>query len=395
MKSWSHDDVMEASIYLQFLIDDYCSQNALQMSDEGFKERMTQDITELISEEWLLWQICMEDDFEDIYSFVEDEIDVFFECNGYIPDRISCKYTCRSNSSDLQARIAHLKGLSQPSQHTKEWYAFRSESLTASNIYKAFGSLAQKNSLIYEKCFKEDKRGQAEAEKKVHIPNLHNPRMFGQRYESLSLAFYESQFQTKVDIFGCLSHAHIPFLAASPDGINVSGERFGRLLEIKNIVNREMTGIPSNAYWIQMQIQMEVCDLDACDFVETKFVEMERDEWMHMKDDSFCGIILYFLLHSGEGVYVYSPADLQKECVDEWIQKEIATKKEIEYETFFWKLEKMTCELVERNRLWFSQALPILEEIWSTILTERTEGYAHRAPKQKESTSLFSFHTHS
>lgn len=67
-------------------------------------------------------------------------------------------------------------------------------------------------------------------------------------------------------------------MGASPDGINVdvNSERYGRMLEIKNIVNREINGIPKKEYWVQMQMQMEVCDLDECDFLETKFVEYEN-----------------------------------------------------------------------------------------------------------------------
>lgn len=36
------------------------------------------------------------------------------------------------------------------------------------------------------------------------------------------------------------------FLGASPDGINIepNSEKYGVMLEIKNIVNREITGIP-------------------------------------------------------------------------------------------------------------------------------------------------------
>ena len=45
------------------------------------------------------------------------------------------------------------------------------------------------------------------------------------------------------------------------------------MLEVKNIYNREIRGIPKEEYWIQMQIQMETCDLDICDFLETRFLE--------------------------------------------------------------------------------------------------------------------------
>ena len=35
----------------------------------------------------------------------------------------------------------------------------------------------------------------------------------------------------------------------------------------------KLDGIPKKEYWIQMQLQMEVCDLDECDFLETRFIE--------------------------------------------------------------------------------------------------------------------------
>jgi hypothetical protein len=41
------------------------------------------------------------------------------------------------------------------------------------------------------------------------------------------------------------------------------------MVEIK-IYTTERYGIPTDNYWIQMQFQMEVCDLDECDFFETR-----------------------------------------------------------------------------------------------------------------------------
>ena len=55
-------------------------------------------------------------------------------------------------------------------------------------------------------------------------------------------------------------------------------DRYGRMLEIKNIVNRDITGIPKKAYWVQMQLQMEVCDLEECDFLETRFKEYDNEQ---------------------------------------------------------------------------------------------------------------------
>lgn len=107
--------------------------------------------------------------------------------------------------------------------------------------------------------------------------NPNSPLHWGQKYEPLSVLLYEHIYHTKVGEFGCIQHETLPFLGASPDGINVdpTSPRYGRMLEIKNVLSREIDGIPLKEYWIQMQAQMEVCNLDECDFLETKFVEYE------------------------------------------------------------------------------------------------------------------------
>ena len=43
----------------------------------------------------------------------------------------------------------------------------------------------------------------------------------------------------------------------------------------KNPTTRKLSGTPKKEYWIQMQLQMEVWDLDECDFLETVFKEYE------------------------------------------------------------------------------------------------------------------------
>jgi hypothetical protein len=103
---------------------------------------------------------------------------------------------------------------------------------------------------------------------------------------------YEHLTGAKLDFFGCIVHSEYGFIGASPDGIVVNPESalFGRLVEIKNIYNREMDGTPSEAYWTQMQIQMQCCDLEACDFVETRFKEYESaEEFWAPRGQSPCG----------------------------------------------------------------------------------------------------------
>ena len=59
------------------------------------------------------------------------------------------------------------------------------------------------------------------------------------------------------------------------------------MLEIKNPTTRKISGIPKKEYWIQMQIQMEVWDLDECDFLETVYKEYESEEDFNKDGDSF------------------------------------------------------------------------------------------------------------
>ena len=74
---------------------------------------------------------------------------------------------------------------------------------------------------------------------------------WGNLFEPVSIQIYEIVNSTTVEDFGCITHHEIDYIAASPDGINIelNSNRFGRMLEIKNIVNREITGIPKTEYW--------------------------------------------------------------------------------------------------------------------------------------------------
>ena len=44
-------------------------------------------------------------------------------------------------------------------------------------------------------------------------------------------------------------------------------------------------------------------------------------------------------------------------------------------------MEEFSCVLIQRNRKWFENAVKHIEHTWNTILTERVDGYEHRAAK--------------
>lgn len=290
----------------------------------------------------------------------------------------------KQNLQHLSDKIEYLRNIPQPQQRTDDWYHFRHNLLTASSIWKVFGSESVVNNIIYEKC---------KPFELFKSPPLDSPLHWGQKYEPVSIELYEKLYNTKIEDFGCIKHPKYPFIGASPDGINVDPEndRYARMLEIKNVVNREINGIPKMEYWIQMQVQMETCDLNECDFLETKFLEYSNYEDF-MSDGTFTltedmkqkGIMLLFN-NEGNTFYEYAPLNIDEERYNIWEQEMFEKNKNSEWiRTIYWKLEKLSNVLVLRNKLWFETAVSKFRQIWETIEKERIDGYEHRAPKRRK-----------
>ena len=412
------------------------SDSVLQMAKPDWSERLVNDVVTLMLDACLASGVIddtpelalVEEDRvrDDLTTFVAARVDVYLSM-GIVPPR--------SNLSDddlgdlvreasTSQQITYLRSVQQPAQRTPEWYAFRRTLLSASNAYKALGSEAQRNSLIYEKCapaafaFSEkDGNGGSEGGMGaatdpegggvvVRSVNTESPLHWGQKYEPVTAMVYASMFGAELEEFGCIRHREYPFLGASPDGIVTSSKEegaIGRMVEIKNIVNREITGAPLEAYWVQVQLQLEVCDLEECDFVETRFRELpDADAFAAVPSDEngsdHRGIILYFLSNTQVGStphYVYVPLDVEagtsspedrRSTREAWIaakRAEMRAKDYLLYQTIYWVLDEISVVRIRRNRRWFEAALPVLRETWRTIEHERVHGYAHRAPKRR------------
>ena len=135
---------------------------------------------------------------------------------------------------------------------------------------------------------------------------------------------------------------------------------------------------------------METCDLNECDFLETKFVEYENYQdfindgtFTYNEDNKLKGIMLLFNNY-GNTFYEYAPLYISEERYLDWENKMFEKNKDYEWiRTIYWKLEKLSNVLVLRNKLWFNAALPKFKEFWETIEKERITGYEHRAPKKR------------
>ena len=325
-----------------------------------------------------------------IYELIEDALDIYNLTNHphleQIEDIVTNQDYTKTTSIEYYTKIIeYLRTRPQPPQRTDAWYKFRHNLITASNAYKAFESQSSINQLIYEKC---QPLKTAETDSFSYV-NVKSPFHWGQKYEPVSVLLYEEIFKTKIEDFGCIQHDKYYFIGASPDGINVdpSSPLYGRMLEIKNVVSREITGIPKNEYATQMQLQMEVCNLDECDFLETKFVEFgsETEFYADVSDKTKAkGVIVYFVRDS-KPFYVYKPLNIVlRSDIEHWEQEMMDKYRDLVWiQNIYWRLEVLSCILVKRDKLWFESHVGQLEKVWKIIEEERVTGFSHRAPNKR------------
>lgn len=394
------DDEVECVETCMQLMSDYIDENPAAISEPDFHEEMVENIKELFLIEfgYFFFDKQRENFEEELEEIIEVAAKLFY--SQIIPQR-SYDSTFIKNAPNIEKikeQIAKLKNKPQPTQRTKEWYEHRHNLITASNAYKAFENESSRNQLIYEKCVPlkqiiENDSEETIIQKTHSLVNVNTAMHWGQKYEPLSVMIYEDKYKTTVGDFGCIQHEIYGFLGASPDGINIdqTSPRYGRMLEIKNPVSREIDGIPKKEYWIQMQLQMETCDLDECDFLETQFVEYENEdafkndgEFSETESGDIKGVIMYFSTKEGVPIYKYKPLSIL--CYEEfevWEQQQIA-EQELKENTWikniYWKLEEFSCVLVIRNKKWFQDNISEMEELWKIVEKERVQGYSHRAP---------------
>jgi putative phage-type endonuclease len=390
-------DIIETNLYL---MNDYINDNPCAISEPNIYDILLEEILDFFIIQFENF-ILSDDDMTDINNLLEETANIFFStiAEKSIKNVNLEKYNKKTDEeiNNIEKQITYLQNFPQPAQRTPEWYQYRRNLITASNAYKAFEKQSSINQLIYEKC-----QPIIEDDKNDKIINTNSSLHWGQKYEPLSVLLYEQKKNVKVSDFGCIQHQVYSFLGASPDGIitDKNSDIYGRMLEIKNVVSREINGVPKKEYWIQMQLQMEVCNLEECDFLETKFTEYLDSEsfYKDTKDDNVTissdnmtkGIIIYFNTPKNTPFYVYKPLELINEKdILEWEENNLNIYQSEEYNyTFlkfiYWKLEVYSCILVYRNKEWFKNNIEQLEKVWKIIEHERIHGYDHRCPNKKE-----------
>lgn len=279
--------------------------------------------------------------------------------------------------AQLAEQVRFLSTVPQPVQRSKQWHKMRHENLTASDLAGAIGESK------YEKPFDI-------LEKKCDHgrPFTGNAiTQWGVKYEPVATELYEIKNKIDVIEFGLLPHPTIPFLAASPDGITPTG----RMLEIKCPPKRTITGIVPRHYWVQMQLQLEVCDLAICDFEECKFEEYRspkdfeydssgQDDMLTTNNMQKGILVELYDQVEGEPVYHYCSQRLDYKASMKWARDTTnrfnCVPPDVRYryeKTTYWKLVQYSCVVVHRDREWFDTMFPKMKAFWREVCYYRTQ----------------------
>jgi putative phage-type endonuclease len=304
---------------------------------------------------------------------------------------------------DKRAEIFEkIRAIILPEQRSPEWFAMRNGKITASDG----GAVVGKNKHEPQYNF---------IMKKVFGSTFETGEAcyHGKKFEQVVTMMYEYKNDVYTEEFGLLAHPEHYFLGASPDGICSPFKRdkktpthlVGRMLEIKCPLMRKIQysgDIKDNIcpiyYWCQVQLQLECCDLDECDFVQCNIEEYKtRADWLADTSDE-CdfkskkyglerGILLEILPAKlteddytdgkikittvyNQATFLFPPRiDMSFKELDNWVLTEIENLKPTMklHRIVYWRLIENNCTLILRDTKWFEDNLPTLRTVWGYV----------------------------
>lgn len=255
----------------------------------------------------------------------------------------------------MEEREAHIKALCerpQVEQRTAAWYAQAATVLTASEFSTLFGSARGRAALVQAKA---NPPPPSAPRAVAHRSEDIGPLNWGVRFEPVVKQILVKKWSCEIKEMGRLIHSTDSFLAASPDGLIVKSphrDKVCRLLEIKCPYTRKVGGDIPFDYWVQMQIQMEVADIDECEYVECELVSKRPGQ--PIVDLSGCKFTGNVYLWEKDGTLVYEYDQVEKEG---WTL----------VETIPWGLHKYHNKVVRRDRAWYDSTHIWRQAFWTDV----------------------------
>jgi hypothetical protein len=261
-----------------------------------------------------------------------------------------------------KAKIQTILSCPQIPQRTLEWYQQGQELLTASEFASLYGTERTYANLVLAKATQFQPRAGDIGQRSACLTCEMGPFDWGIRFEPVVKHVFENFWKVKISECGRITHGTDKQLAASPDGIFTEAadlKMLGRLIEIKCPISRPIgNGVPFE-YWCQMQIQMEVCDVDECQYIEVKLQSAQARKPTPEPVENPFATGNVFILEKDEGFYAYAYNESSR---DDLIHQGYALK-----ETVPWSIVGYHTEIVQRDRKWFESTAPLREKFWQNV----------------------------
>lgn len=322
-------------------------------------------------------QDVWEDDIRECWTTIlggepnKKETQVFEAVLAFRKEAAKAAYELRASNVRVEKEAWDwLLTTKQLEQRSDEWITEKVDVLTASEIGDIWVGPGSRARLILSKVPPQPFYSQRHAVRRKDGHAMD----WGVRYEPVVKMYLEKTLNITISELGRIRHPTVPRLAASPDGLITKGssELLGRLVEIKCPPSREINETIPFGYWCQMQIQMEVCNLPACEYVECKILEVEATD---ETAEGFLTLLeqegdlsLRYLYHEGT-----SPSDIQ----EGWRV----------VETYGWKVQTIKRRTVLRDNEWFRNIQKDIEIFWKDVESARAGTFVpppSRVKKVKE-----------
>lgn len=271
----------------------------------------------------------------------------------------------QSQIKQYKQQLNKLLALPIVKQKSPEWYAMRENMITASDFAQALGEgkFGTQKDLIKKKSLPPD----------VNAWKSGSNMFFkwGNLFEPVANDLYSIMHDVKVHEFGLIKHHTYDFFGASPDGIS----DVGIMVEIKCPFKRKIIkdGDVPTQYYYQIQGQLDVCNLDVCDYFECEFERIKSEELLELDDEvhgaRYRGVLIDCCTDDNNDV-VYSPiikpglpayADLTS-----WVKNQ-----DKDGNVIYWSLAIFNEKRVVKDQKWVNEKLLELEKVWQKILYYR------------------------
>ena len=289
---------------------------------------------------------------------------------------------------ERKEKVRAIQTAPQIPQRSEEWYRQFGKVLTASEFSALMTQNKRRRDLVMSKARPVQEQ---QTNYRTACPTSEMTAIgWGIRFEPVVKQLLEYRDKCKIFEPGRLNHPTNTHLAASPDGVIESAldvSHVGRLVEIKCPYSRTIgSEIPSD-YWIQMQIQMEVTDVDECEYIEVDLLSTrakQEESSLDLSGTTYQGFVYllkqrvdddqpfeYKYLYGDIGSNEMPPLPDGFDCI----------------EIIPWGLKSWHRKLVHRDRAWYTGTLAWQEAFWRDVeAVKNGQEIQVSTPKQQKQT---------